>query len=277
MTLGAGLGIKPQHFDDALAARAPGLWYELHPENYLVAGGPRRAWLHRLRERHPLSLHGVSLSLGGDTPLPAAPLAALAALVRELEPALVSEHLAWSRWGGHYLPDLLPLVRSEATLARLTDNIGRMQDALGRPIALEHPAHYLVLAHEMDEVEFLRQLVQRSGCSLLIDVNNVYVGAHNLGYDARAWLDALPGEAVAEIHLAGHRADAQLGDAMLIDSHDAPIAEPVWTLYAHLIARIGPRPTLIERDGQVPPLATLMLERARAASLLVAHTEVAYG
>ncbi|NDV13159.1 MNIO family bufferin maturase [Crenobacter caeni] len=268
MRLGAGLGIKPQHFCDALAARDAGLWYEVHPENYLADGGPRRAWLRRLREEHPLSLHGVSLSLAGpDTP-DAAHLQALAALTRELEPALVSEHLAWSRLNGVYLPDLLPVPRTRATLERLCANIGRVQDALGRAIAIEHPAHYLVLPHEMDEAEFLHEMVRASGCRLLIDVNNVYVGARNLGYDAAAWLDAIDGDAVAEVHLAGHSADPLLGERLLVDSHDCAVAEPVWALYTRLIARIGARPTLIERDGEVPELAGLLAERTRAQAVL---------
>lgn len=268
MRLGAGLGIKPQHFDDALAARCAGLWYEVHPENYLAAGGPRRAWLRRLREAHPLSLHGVSLSLAGPDAPDAAHLSQLARLVSELEPVLVSEHLAWSRLDGVYLPDLLPAVRSRQLLASVCANIGRVQDALGRAIAIEHPAHYLALPHELDEAEFLNEMVRVSGCRLLIDVNNVYVGARNLGYDAEAWLAAIDADAVAEIHLAGHSADPLLGDALLVDSHDCAVAEPVWALYRRLIARIGPRPTLIERDGKVPGFAELQVERARAQAVL---------
>jgi len=268
MRLGAGLGIKQQHFDDALAARETGLWYEVHPENYLAAGGPRRAWLRRLREAHPVSLHGVSLSLAGPDAPDAAHLSQLAALVSELAPALVSEHLAWSRLDGVYLPDLLPAVRTRQLLASVCANIGRVQDALGRAIAIEHPAHYLALPHEMDEAEFLNEMARVSGCRLLIDVNNVYVGARNLGYDAEAWLAAIDADTVAEIHLAGHSADPLLGDALLVDSHDCAVAEPVWALYRRLIARTGARPTLIERDGKVPNLACLLAERARAQAVL---------
>jgi uncharacterized protein (UPF0276 family) len=267
-TLGAGLGLKPQHFDAALDSRTPGLWFELHPENYMADGGPRLAWLEVLRARHPLSLHGVGMSLASSEPPDEAHLARLAVLVDRFEPALVSEHLAWSRWQGLSFPDLLPVPRTRALLDALCANIGRVQDRLKRPIAIENPSHYLRLDHHIDEVEFLRTLARRSGCRLLVDVNNVYVGARNTGFDAQRWIDALPGEHVAEIHLAGHHADPALGEALLIDAHDAAVAEPVWALYERLVARIGPRPTLIERDDKLPAFDELMRERARAQRLL---------
>jgi len=270
--LGAGLGLKPQHYEDAFALQAGGLWWELHPENYGVGGGPRLAWLEALRTRHPLSLHGVSLSLAADAPPDAAQLERLAQLARRVEPALISEHLAWSAWRGQYLPDLLPFPRNHAALARIGANIARVQDRLGRAIAIENPAHYLHLAgHDWGETDFLAELVRRSGCALLLDVNNVYVSAHNLGTRAEDYLDAFPLHAVAEIHLAGHHADPQWGDTLLIDSHDAPVAEPVWALYERVLARAGRAiPTLIERDAEVPPLAELMAERDRAQGLLAA-------
>lgn len=265
--LGAGLGLKPQHYDAALDCAEGGAWFEVHPENYLAQGGPRLAWLEAVRGRHPLSLHGVSLSLAAPAPPCERHLAGLRELVRRFQPALVSEHLAWSSWRGHYYPDLLPVVRTGSTLSRIADNIARTQDVLGRPIAIENPAHYLVLpGHEWSETDFLAELVRRSGCALLVDVNNVHVGAHNLGYDARAWLDALPADAIAEIHLAGHSQDADTD--LLIDSHDAPVAAPVWYLYRHLLARIGPRPTLIERDGKLPDFAALLRERGLAQTML---------
>ena len=268
---GAGLGLKPQHFDAALACAAPGLWFEVHPENYLVDGGPRLAWLETIRARHPLSLHGVSLSLAADAAPDAGHLERLAALVRRVEPALVSEHLAWSGWRGAYLPDLLPFARTQAALLRIADNIARTQDALGRRIALENPSHYLrIEGHEWEELDFLHELVRRTGCGLLLDVNNVFVSARNLGFCARAYLDAFPGDAVMEIHLAGHTPDPRLGQALLIDSHDAPTAPEVWALYERVITRIGPRPTLIERDDQLPPFDALLAERAQAHALLQA-------
>ncbi|WDZ97248.1 DUF692 domain-containing protein [Herbaspirillum sp. WKF16] len=266
--LAAGLGLKPQHFDAALSCAAPGLWFEVHPENYLMDGGPRLAWLEAVRSRHRLALHGVSLSLAGpDAPDPVH-LRRLAALAARIEPALVSEHLAWSRADGRYFPDLLPVPRTGATLARLAANIARTQDALRRRIALENPSHYLRMdGHEWSEPEFLRELVRRTGCGLLVDVNNVHVSAANLGLDAQAYLEQLPAEAIEEIHLAGHSSDAGL-PGLLVDSHDAAVAPAVWDLYRGLVARIGPRPTLIERDGKLPGFDELLAERDIAQGIL---------
>jgi uncharacterized protein (UPF0276 family) len=261
----AGLALKPEHYAEALAAPADGLWFEVHAENYMVAGGPRLAWLEALRARHPLSLHGVALSLAADDTPDAAHLERLAALARRFEPWLVSEHLAWSAWRGAYYPDLLPFPRTSAVLARIADNVVRVQDALGRAIAIENPSHYLALeGHEWDEIDFLAELARRTGCGLLLDVNNVFVSARNLGASAQAYIDAFPGEFVDEIHLAGHSMDG----ALLIDSHDAPVAPEVWALYERLVARIGPRPTLIERDGNLPAFSVLAAEWARAQSVL---------
>ena len=268
-TLSAGLSLKPAHYAEALAAPADARWFEVHPENYFVDGGPRLAWLDAIRARHPLSLHGVALSLAADAPPDAAQLARLARLCARVEPALVSEHLAWSAWRGTYHPDLLPFPRTRAALARVAANVSRVQDALRRPIAIENPSHYLVVdGHDIDEITFLGELARRTGCRLLVDVNNVFVSARNLGYDAGAWLDAVPGDAVAEIHLAGHSADPALGEALLVDSHDAPVAPAVWSLCERLVRRIGPRPTLVERDDNLPAYAELDAERARAAALL---------
>ena len=267
--IGAGLGLKPEHFDAARDARADGLWFEVHAENYMVDGGPRLAWLQVIRAHHPVSLHGVALSLAGMAPPDAAHLTRLAALVRRVEPALVSEHLAWSGLAGTYLPDLLPFPRTHAALSRIAGHIGRVQDALGRNIAIENPSHYLQLVgHDWDEIDFLRELVQRSGCTLLLDINNVHVSAHNLGFDPAAWVDRFPADAVSEVHVAGHTHDAQLGAALLIDSHDAAVAPAVWQLCARFLQRAGPRPVLIERDAHLPSFGTLMDERAQAQRLL---------
>ncbi|MDD2547126.1 MAG: DUF692 domain-containing protein [Burkholderiaceae bacterium] len=269
--LTAGLGLKPAHYDAALHCTDPGLWWEVHPENYLAAGGPRLAWLEAIRARHPVALHGVSLSLAADAPPDPGHLARLAALVRRIEPVLVSEHLAWSQWRGQYHPDLLPFPRTHAALVRTADNIARTQDLLQRPLALENPTHYLQIeGHEWSEPAFLAELVRRTGCTLLLDLNNVYLSARNLGTSAAAYLDGFPLQAVAEIHLAGHHADPVHGEALLIDSHDAPVAEAVWALYQQVLARTGPRPTLIERDEQLPPLAELLGERDRAHRALQA-------
>jgi len=265
--LTAGLSLKPQHFEAARAARGDGLWFEVHPENYMAPGGPRLAGLAAVAERWPISLHGVGLSLAGDAPPDASHLAALKRLVDRFDPVLVSEHLAWSRTASAYLPDLLPFPRTRAALARIADNIARLQDALGRTVLIENPALYLPLqGHEIEEPEFLRELAARTGCGLLVDVNNAFVSAHNLGYSTEAYLAALPAEAIGEIHLAGHSADPAA--PLLIDSHDRPVAEAVWSLYARLIEAIGPRPTLIERDDKVPEFRELMAERARADAIL---------
>ena len=270
--LRAGLGLKPEHFDAALDCRRGGLWFEVHPENYFVAGGPRLHWLERIRAAHPVALHGVSLSLAGHEPPDARHLARLAALVRRIEPALVSEHLAWSRWRGHYLPDLLPFVRSDEALRHIATGIDRTQEALGRTIAIENPSHYLRIdGHAWDEVEFLAELARRTGCGLLLDVNNVHVSACNLGFDADGHIDRFPAQAVMEIHLAGHSRDPALGEALLVDSHDAPVAPEVWSLYERLVERIGPRPTLIERDGNLPAFDSLLAEQQLATDVLARH------
>jgi len=263
--LTAGLGLKADHFEEALACPAPGLWFEVHAENYLVAGGPRLAWLEAIRATHPLSLHGVSLSLAGVEPPDAPTLAGLAALVRRVEPALVSEHLAWSRRGPHYLPDLLPFPRSGEALATVCAHVARVQDAIGRPIALENPSHYLAIeGHAWGEIDFLAEIARRTGCGLLLDISNVHVSARNTGFSAEDYVDAFPAERVVEIHLAGHRADPKLGERLLIDSHDAPVAAPVWALFERFVARAGARPTLIERDAELPPFAQLLAERDHA-------------
>jgi hypothetical protein len=273
--LTAGLGLKAEHYGEALACRADGAWFEVHAENYLVAGGPRLAWLDAIRAVHPLSLHGVSLSLAGSDRPDAATLAQLAALVRRVEPALVSEHLAWSRQGGAYLPDLLPFPRSDEALGIVCANVARVQDALARTIALENPSHYLTLdGHDWGEIDFLAEVARRTGCALLLDINNVYVSARNCGTSAERYVDAFPADLVAEIHLAGHHADARLGERLLVDSHDAPVADAVWTLFERFIDRAGTRPTLIERDAELPPFAELMVERDLAHERLVALAPV---
>src|SRR6201991_2473985 len=267
-TLAAGLGFKPRYFDEAMDCVSPGLWFEVHPENYMADGGPRAAMLEALADRHPLSLHGVSLSLAAAARPDPAHLRRWRRLVDRVKPALVSEHLAWSAWNGQYAPDLLPFPRTHEALARMVENITRSQDAIGCRLSLENPSHYLELdGHDWSETDFLAELVRRSGCGLLLDVNNIHVSAHNLGGDPVAYVDAFPLHAVTEIHLAGHAVD-DLDASLLIDSHDTPVVEAVWDLYRHVIARGGARPTLIERDGDVPSFATLITERDRADMLL---------
>jgi uncharacterized protein (UPF0276 family) len=270
-TLTAGLGLKPAHYAEARDCAAPGLWFEVHPENYLVDGGPRLAWLEAIRERHPVSLHGVALSLAADAAPDAAHLRRLRALVDRIEPVLVSEHLAWSAWRGAYHPDLLPFPRTGEALDRVCANVSAAQDALGRRLAIENPSHYLALdGHEWGEIDFLAELSRRTGCGLLLDVNNVFVSAANLGFAPAACVDAFPAEAVMEIHLAGHSRDPALGDRLLVDSHDSPVSEPVWALGERLVDRIGPRPVLIERDDRLPAFDELLAERTRAHALVAA-------
>jgi len=267
VTPAAGIGFKAEHFAEALAAPAADLWFEVHAENYMVAGGPRLAMLEAVRRERPLSLHGVGMSLAGATDPDPDHLAALKRLVDRFEPALVSEHLAWSRLDGRCFPDLLPVPRTNEVLKRLAANIGRVQDALGREILIENPSHYLALQdHRWSETSFLAELARRTGCKLLIDVNNVVVGAHNLGFDSAVWLDAIPAKLVGEIHLAGHTLDSE--GTLLIDSHDAPVSDEVWNLYEGFISRTGMIPTLIERDGNIPPFAELIAERTRAQAAL---------
>jgi uncharacterized protein (UPF0276 family) len=274
MSPAAGVGFKAEHFKEALAARAAGLWFEVHAENYMVAGGPRLAMLEAIRRERPLSLHGVGMSLAGMADPDPEHLTALKRLVDRFEPTLVSEHLAWSRLDGRCFPDLLPVPRTNEVLARCAANIGRIQEALGRQVLIENPTHYLALRdHSWSETSFLAELARRSGCGLLIDVNNVAVGAHNVGYDPAAWLEAIPTKAVGEIHLAGHSLDAE--GTLLIDSHDAPVSDQVWNLYEQFVERIGPRPTLIERDGNVPVFAELMRERERAQPILAGDLALA--
>ncbi len=276
MTQTAGLSLKPQYYEEAHACSASGLWFEVHPENYFVDGGPRLAWLDAIRTNHPLSLHGVALSLAADCPPDRVHLQRFKTLVDRVEPALVSEHLAWSTWHGAYHPDLLPFPRTSESLSAIETNIAITQDALGRRIAIENPSHYVQIPdHTWDEIDFLTELARRTGCGLLLDVNNVYVGANNLGYSAAHYLGRFPSELVMEIHLAGHSPDPNVGASLLIDSHDEPVSGEIWSLYTQLIQRIGPRPTLIERDGNLPEFSVLLAERSMAVACMHASLATA--
>ena len=275
----AGLSFKPIHLEQALACPADGLWFEVHAENYMVDGGPRLAMLDALRTDFPLSLHGVGLSLAGADQPDRDHLRKLKRLIDRFEPFLVSEHLAWSRFGDTSFPDLLPFPRTNQALDLVTRNIAITQEMLGRQVLIENPALYLPLDnHEWPEPLFLAELVKRTGCSLLIDVNNVFVSANNLGFNPISYLDALPREVIGEIHLAGHAPDPLVGQSLLIDSHDAPISEQVWGLYGWLIARCDRNcpPTLIERDDNIPAFYELLAERNRAAALMAGANEVAH-
>ncbi len=271
----AGLGLKPEHFRPALDEQAAGLWFEVHPENYMSAGGPRLAWLDAIRAQRPLSLHGVGMSLGGLEPPDTMHLQRWKRLLDRYEPVRISEHLAWSVHSGTYFNDLLPTPMTRAALDRFCSHVDAMQTALGRRVLIENPSRYLPLREDIPEADFLAETVRRTGCGLLLDVNNLHVSAHNLGFDISAWLDTIPAAAVGEIHLAGHEVDAGLGDELLIDTHGAPVADPVWALYGAVIERIGPRPVLIERDNNLPSFDTLLVERERAQGVLDAAMEQA--
>ncbi|NJS38288.1 MAG: DUF692 domain-containing protein [Rhodobacteraceae bacterium] len=267
-----GIGYKPQHFAGIMADPGPVGWLEIHAENYMGDGGRPLAQLRHLAERFPISVHGVGLSIGGEGPLDADHLARLKTLVGWLKPASFSEHLAWSTHDGAYLNDLLPLPYTPATLTRVCDHIDQVQEVLGRRMLLENPSTYIAFTETaMTEVDFLTEIARRTGCGLLLDVNNVYVSGINRNYDPLAYLEAFPLHHVGEIHLGGHDEDRDdHGQRLLIDSHGAPVVDPVWALYAHVIARGGPRPTLIEWDNDVPDWPVLQDEAARAAKVLEA-------
>jgi uncharacterized protein (UPF0276 family) len=266
MTLSAraGIGLRGPHLA-AVAASPPAIGFlEVHPENYM-GGGAALVALERIRRDSPLSLHGVGLSLGGTDGIDCTHLERLAALVERLQPVFVSEHLSWSIAEGVYLNDLLPLPYTEEALALTAAHIDAVQTRLGRQILIENPSSYLRYRHStMAEPEFLGALVERSGCRLLCDINNIYVSGHNLGFDSEAYLDAVPAEAISEFHLAGHSVNQADGHEILIDDHGSPIAEPVWALYRTALSRFGPRPTLVEWDSRLPVLCVLLDEAAKA-------------
>ncbi|MEM7723705.1 MAG: DUF692 domain-containing protein [Pseudomonadota bacterium] len=265
-----GIGYKSEHFSGLMKAPRHVNWLEIHAENYLGAGGRPIAQLCALADRFPISVHGVGLSIGGEQPLDRDHLTRLKTLCDWLHPASFSEHLAWSTHDTSFLNDLLPLPYTQATLNRVADHIDEVQTTLGRQMLLENPSTYLAFAEtEMEEVEFLAELAKSTGCGLLLDVNNVFVSATNQGYAPRDYIDAFPMAHVGELHLGGHDEDEDdQGHTLLIDSHGAPVVDPVWDLYAYTIAISGPRPTLIEWDTDVPPLASLIGEAACAAAIL---------
>ena len=266
----AGVGFKPAHFHDIVGEPRPVGFFEVHAENYMGAGGPPHAQLTALRERFPLSLHGVGLSIGSMQPLDYGHLVRLKALCDRYQPESFSEHLAWSSHDGVYLNDLLPLPYTPGTLARVAEHIDRVQTALGHELLLENPSRYLNVAENtIPEVSFLAELSRRTGCGLLLDINNVFVSAINLGTDPGHYVDAFPLEHVKEIHLGGHRVDADdAGAPLLIDAHGAPIAAEVWALYARVVGRAGPVATLIEWDNDVPAWPILRAEADAAERIL---------
>ncbi len=264
----AGIGLRAPHVHEVIDTRPPTAWLEVHAENYL-GGGPTLRSLDQLRPSYPISLHGVGLSLGSADGLDGRHLHRLAALIGRLEPVLVSEHLSWSITGGMYLNHLLPLPYTDESLELLCRHVDQTQIALGRQILIENPSSYLRFRDSpIPEPEFLAELARRTGCGLLCDVNNIYVSAHNLGFDAMAYVDALPRASVGEIHVAGHARNDADGLTILIDDHGSRVSPDVWQLYAHALSRFGPVATLVEWDTEIPTLDTLLAEACVADGLL---------
>ena len=265
-----GAGFKPQHMQALLEDPQSVAFIEVHAENYMGAGGHPRRMLTSMREAMPLSIHGVGLSIGAESGLDPAHLDRLAALVERYQPAMVSEHLAWSTHGGIYFNDLLPLPYDETTLERVVTHVCQVQDRLRRRILIENPSTYLEYAcTTMSETEFLTEIAERSGCGLLLDINNVHVSTTNRQESAIAWLAEFPLDKIGEIHLAGHAEDVdEAGQRLLIDAHDRAVADQVWTLYERVISLTGPLPTLIEWDNDVPDWPVLAREANRAADIL---------
>jgi uncharacterized protein (UPF0276 family) len=266
-----GLGLKPVHYEQALETEISGLWFEIHPENYMVEGGPRLAWLSAFCEKFPMSFHGVGLSLGGpDRPDPEH-LARLKRLVDRFGPNQVSEHLAWSRLGDTYFADLLPPPATKESLSRVIEHVEETQEFLGCSILIENPSLYLPIPGFEGLPEMYVEAARRSGAGLLFDLNNIVVCAANVDLPASDWLQAVPGDMVGEIHLAGATPREIGSESVLIDSHDAPVAENVWDLLEDFTAKNGAKPVLIERDDNIPAFSELMAERNRAEKILRAH------
>ena len=269
MFVSAGIGLRSQHLDELLRTPIRPVFLEVHAENFLRPS-PSLEKVLRLRCDFEFSVHAVGLSLASADEIDERHLEQVARLVEQLQPALVSEHLSWSRFDGRYFNDLLPLPYTEESLEIVARNVGRVQDRLGRRIAIENPSGYLGFGiSTLTEAEFLDELVHRSGCALLLDINNVAVTAHNLGLDPADWLNELPAEAITQFHLAGHSLNVlDDGSTILIDDHGSLVSDRVWSLFDQVLQRFGPRPTLVEWDTDIPPLAVLLDEAARAGRAL---------
>lgn len=265
-----GVGLKPEHFQDVLEGRPDVGFFEVHAENYMIEGGPYHGYLGQIRSRYPLSLHGVGLSIGGAGPLDRSHLDRLLNLIHRYEPAVFSEHLAWTTHRGRFLNDLLPFPYDEPMLRLVCEHIDQTQSHLRRRILVENPATYVEFAAStMAEHDFICEVVRRTGCGLLLDVSNVYVSSINHGRDPRAQLRAMPLHAVGQMHLAGFTSELDgAGAPLLIDSHDTPVADEVWQLYQFALDLVGPTATLLERDGNVPPFDMLLREAAKAEMLI---------
>jgi uncharacterized protein len=265
-SLGFGLGLRVDHYEAILEDRPPVDWFEVLTENYLVPGGKPLSYLMRFRERYPLVMHGVSMSIGSTAPLDLGYLAQVKALAQRVEPAWVSDHLCWTGVAGRNMHDLLPLPYTEEALAHVVDRVRQVQDVLGRRILMENVSSYVGFSQsQLTEWEFLREVATRADCLILLDVNNIYVSSVNHGFDALTYLNAIPAARVQQIHLAGHE---NHGD-YLIDTHDHPVPDPVWELYAAALRHCGPVATMIERDDNIPPLAELVAELGQARAVAV--------
>lgn len=265
----AGIGLRAEHYDAILQTRPSVGWLEVHSENYFGAGGKPLDYLERIRAHYPLSLHGVGLSIGSTDPLDQQHLAALKALIQRFEPALVSEHLSWGSIGGRHFNDLLPMPYTEEALAHMITRVTQVQDFLGQTILIENPSSYLQYAESViPEWEFLTEMSRHSGCSVLLDVNNIYVSARNHHFDANAYLQAIPRQMVQEIHLAGFTINRFDNNEILIDTHNQPVYPAVWALYRQAVQRFGPIPTLIEWDTDLPELTVLIAEAKQADLIL---------
>lgn len=269
--LGFGLGLRSDHYEAILSESPPVDWFEAISENYMVGGGKPLRWLERIRERYPVVLHGVSLSIGSTAPLDRAHLIQLKALAERIQPAWISDHLCWTGIAGRNLHDLMPLPHTEEAVHHIAARVREVQDFLGRRILLENVSSYVDFAHSvLPEWEFLKAVAEEADCLILLDVNNIYVNSQNHGFDPLSYLRAVPARRVQQIHLAGHSRNGEL----LIDTHDHPVPDPVWALYAEAVRRFGNVATMVERDDRIPPLAELVAEldraRAIAADSLVA-------
>lgn len=273
---GAGVGLRLPHLAEVVATRPAAGWFEIHPENFL-ANPHAREMLTDVARDYAISVHSVGVSIGSAGGVDRVHLARVRALIDALDPVLVSGHLAWSTHAGDYLNDLLPLPYDEETLRLVCAHVDEVQQSLGRPYLVENPSSYVgIAASTMNEVEFLSELVRRTGCKLLCDVSNVYLSGHNLGYSAHAYLDAMPAEAIGELHLGGFLAEEEAGDSgrpVLIDTHAQRIADPAWDLYGYALRRFGPKPTLIEWDNDLPAVATLLAEAERADAIAAANLD----
>lgn len=265
----AGVGLKADHYRTILETKPDVGWFEVHPENYMGEGGPPHAYLSAIRRDYPLSLHGVGMSLGGVDPLDEDHLARFAVLVERYQPALVSEHLAWATHKSDFLNDLLPLPLTHEALDVMAEHVDQMQSALKRQVLVENPSTYLSFDGEvMEEPEFLVALASRTGCGLLLDVNNVYVSARNHGFDPVPYIDAIPADLIGEVHVAGHAVEEINEAQLLIDDHGSAVVDEVWSLFGRLIDRVGPKPTLVEWDTNVPAWGVLLAEADKADALL---------